>query len=130
MPLAEAIPFIIKVLAKSMDTSLSPDKVELATVTREPDSGKVGWVGWGIVVVGEAAGPPCVWFGLDESAAGRTAVPVTTCAGDSQQDSAVGSRPNVTALIHPARSEGVEKWTSGRRGHLQPVAAGWVAGSG
>ncbi|GLC45401.1 protein with putative role during mitosis [Pleodorina starrii] len=41
LPLSEAIPFIIKVLAKSMDTSLTPDKVELATVTREPDSGKV-----------------------------------------------------------------------------------------
>ncbi len=39
--MAEAIPFIIKVLAKSMDTSLAPDKVELATLTRDDASGKV-----------------------------------------------------------------------------------------
>ncbi|EFJ50665.1 20S proteasome alpha subunit C [Volvox carteri f. nagariensis] len=41
LPMSEAIPFIIKVLAKSMDTSLTPDKVELATVTRDPGSGEV-----------------------------------------------------------------------------------------
>ena len=39
-PRAQAIPLVIKVLAKSMDTSLSPDKVELATLTRDA-SGKV-----------------------------------------------------------------------------------------
>lgn len=39
--MAEAIPLVIKVLSKSMDTSLASDKVELATVTRDPVSGKV-----------------------------------------------------------------------------------------
>ncbi len=43
LPLSDAIRFIIKVLSKSMDTSLAPDKVELATVTRDEASGKVGW---------------------------------------------------------------------------------------
>lgn len=42
LPLSDAIRFIIKVLSKSMDTSLSPDKVELSTVTRDEASGQVG----------------------------------------------------------------------------------------
>lgn len=36
----EAVPLVIKVLSKSMDSSLSGEKVELATLTRD-DSGKV-----------------------------------------------------------------------------------------
>lgn len=39
--MAEAIPLIIKVLSKSMDTSLAVDKVELSTITRDPATGKV-----------------------------------------------------------------------------------------
>ena len=39
--LDEAIATAIKVLAKSMDTSLAADKVELATLTRDPSSGKI-----------------------------------------------------------------------------------------
>ena len=35
------MPLVIKVLAKTMDTSLSPDKVELSTLTRDPATGKV-----------------------------------------------------------------------------------------
>jgi 20S proteasome subunit alpha 3 len=34
------VPLVIKVLSKSMDSSLSGEKVELATLTRD-DSGKV-----------------------------------------------------------------------------------------
>ncbi len=41
----KALPLVIKVLAKTMDTSLSPDKVELATLTRDAATGKVGR-GW------------------------------------------------------------------------------------
>ena len=37
----QALPLVIKVLAKTMDTSLSPDKVELSTLTRDEASGKV-----------------------------------------------------------------------------------------
>jgi 20S proteasome subunit alpha 3 len=37
----QVIPLIIKVLSKSMDSSLAPDKVELATVTRSAETGKV-----------------------------------------------------------------------------------------
>jgi hypothetical protein len=36
------MPQVIKVLAKTMDTSLSPDKVELSTLTRDVTTGKVG----------------------------------------------------------------------------------------
>lgn len=36
----QALPQVIKILSKTMDTSLSPDKVELATLTRDA-SGKV-----------------------------------------------------------------------------------------
>lgn len=39
--MAEAVPLIIKVLSKSMDTSLAPDKVELSTVTRDAATGEV-----------------------------------------------------------------------------------------
>lgn len=31
------MPLVIKVLAKTMDTSLSPDKVELSTLTKDGD---------------------------------------------------------------------------------------------
>eukprot|EP00798_Chlamydomonas_sp_ICE-L_P025282 gene25282-10935_t len=41
LSMAEAIPLIVKVLAKSMDTSLTSDKVELATVTRDAEAGKM-----------------------------------------------------------------------------------------
>ncbi|MEW5301564.1 MAG: hypothetical protein WDW36_004417 [Sanguina aurantia] len=40
LPLSEAVPLLIKVLAKSMDTSLAVDKVELSTLSRDA-SGKV-----------------------------------------------------------------------------------------
>lgn len=39
--LDEAIAIGIKVLAKTMDTSLAADKVELATLTRDPSNGKI-----------------------------------------------------------------------------------------
>lgn len=39
--IAEALPQVIKVLAKTMDTSLSPDKVELSTLTRDEATGQV-----------------------------------------------------------------------------------------
>jgi 20S proteasome subunit alpha 3 len=39
----QAIPLAIKVLAKTMDTSLSPDKVELSTLTRDEAAEKVGY---------------------------------------------------------------------------------------
>lgn len=39
--MSEAIPFVIKVLAKSMDTSLATDKVELATITGGADGAEV-----------------------------------------------------------------------------------------
>jgi hypothetical protein len=38
---SEGIPGLIKVLSKSMDSSLTSDKVELATVTRDEATGKV-----------------------------------------------------------------------------------------
>lgn len=42
---AEGIAALIKVLAKSMDSSLSVDKVEVATITRDEATGKVStWV--------------------------------------------------------------------------------------
>ena len=37
----EATKLIVRVLSKTMDSSLSPDKVELATVTRHPTSGQI-----------------------------------------------------------------------------------------
>lgn len=37
----QAMHLVIKVLAKTMDTSLSPDKVELSTLTRDAATGKV-----------------------------------------------------------------------------------------
>lgn len=40
LPLSEAVPLLIKVLAKSMDTSLAVDKVEISTLSRDA-SGKV-----------------------------------------------------------------------------------------
>lgn len=41
-PLApQAVPLIMKVLSKSMDSSLTTDKVELATVTRDEATGQV-----------------------------------------------------------------------------------------
>lgn len=40
-PMSEVVPLIVKVLSKSMDTSLSPDKVELSTITRDPVTGAV-----------------------------------------------------------------------------------------
>ncbi|GBF97445.1 proteasome subunit alpha type-4 [Raphidocelis subcapitata] len=39
----EAVSLMVKVLAKSMDSSLAVDKVELATVTRDEASGKVSF---------------------------------------------------------------------------------------
>lgn len=39
--LSEAIPMIIRILSKSMDSSLTTDKVELATITRNESSSKV-----------------------------------------------------------------------------------------
>jgi len=41
--LAEALPLIIKVLSKSMDTSLATDKVELSTLTRDEATGKINY---------------------------------------------------------------------------------------
>eukprot|EP00200_Dunaliella_tertiolecta_P016039 CAMPEP_0202408692 /NCGR_PEP_ID=MMETSP1128-20130828/15353_1 /ASSEMBLY_ACC=CAM_ASM_000463 /TAXON_ID=3047 /ORGANISM="Dunaliella tertiolecta, Strain CCMP1320" /LENGTH=253 /DNA_ID=CAMNT_0049013899 /DNA_START=1 /DNA_END=762 /DNA_ORIENTATION=+ len=41
MTVAEALPMVIKVLAKSMDTPLAVDKIELATLTRDEATGKV-----------------------------------------------------------------------------------------
>jgi hypothetical protein len=38
---SDGIPSLIKVLSKSMDSSLTSDKVELATVTRDEATGKV-----------------------------------------------------------------------------------------
>jgi 20S proteasome alpha/beta subunit len=41
LPLSEAVPLVVKVLAKVMDTSLATDKVELSTVSRNA-AGQVG----------------------------------------------------------------------------------------
>lgn len=41
VPVSEGISTIIKVLSKSMDSSLTVDKVELATITRDASTGKV-----------------------------------------------------------------------------------------
>ena len=42
LPLAQAIKLVVKVLSKTMDsTTLSPDKVELATLSRDEDAGQV-----------------------------------------------------------------------------------------
>jgi hypothetical protein len=41
LQVSDGIPSLIKVLSKSMDSSLTSDKVELATVTRDEASGKV-----------------------------------------------------------------------------------------
>lgn len=41
LPLSEVVPLLVKVLSKSMDSSLSADKVELATLTRDEASGEV-----------------------------------------------------------------------------------------
>lgn len=41
MTMAEAVPLIVKVLSKSMDTSLTSDKVELSTVTRDAETGEI-----------------------------------------------------------------------------------------
>ena len=41
LALADAVPLIVKVLAKSMDSSLSADKVELATLRRDEASSEV-----------------------------------------------------------------------------------------
>lgn len=41
LPVADAVKLLVKVLAKSMDSSLAADKVELATVTRDEASGRV-----------------------------------------------------------------------------------------
>jgi hypothetical protein len=41
LQVAEGIQSLIKVLSKSMDSSLTVEKVELATVTRDDASGKV-----------------------------------------------------------------------------------------
>jgi hypothetical protein len=38
---SDGIPTLIKVLSKSMDSSLTSDKVELATITRDEATGKV-----------------------------------------------------------------------------------------
>jgi hypothetical protein len=38
LTIAEALPLLIKVLAKTMDTSLSPEKVELSTLTKDGDT--------------------------------------------------------------------------------------------
>jgi hypothetical protein len=43
---ADGIQTLIKVLSKSMDSSLTVEKVELATVTRDDAAGKVRAVGW------------------------------------------------------------------------------------
>ena len=37
----DAVPLVIKVLSKSMDSSLTAEKVELATLTRDEASGAV-----------------------------------------------------------------------------------------
>ena len=42
MQVSDGIPTLIKVLSKSMDSSLTSDKVELATVMRDEATGKVG----------------------------------------------------------------------------------------
>lgn len=41
--MGDAVKLLVKVLAKSMDSSLSADKVELATVTRDQGTGKVSF---------------------------------------------------------------------------------------
>lgn len=43
LPVEEAVNLMVKVLAKSMDSSLAVDKVELATVTRDDATGKVSF---------------------------------------------------------------------------------------
>jgi hypothetical protein len=42
-PAQDAVPLIIKVLSKSMDSSLTGEKVELATLTRDEASGAVSF---------------------------------------------------------------------------------------
>jgi len=39
--LAEAVPLLVRVLSKAMDTSLAVDKVEIATLSKDPATGKV-----------------------------------------------------------------------------------------
>jgi hypothetical protein len=41
LQVSDGIPSLIKVLSKSMDSSLTSDKVELATITRDEATGKV-----------------------------------------------------------------------------------------
>ena len=41
LPVGDAVKLLVKVLAKSMDSSLAADKVELATLTRDAASGRV-----------------------------------------------------------------------------------------
>lgn len=41
LTMAEAVPLVIKVLSKSMDQALTPDKVEMSTITRDAASGRV-----------------------------------------------------------------------------------------
>ena len=41
MTLDEAVALAIRVLSKSMDSSLSPEKVEMCTLARNDDTGKV-----------------------------------------------------------------------------------------
>lgn len=36
-----AVPMMARVLAKSMDTALTSDKVEMATIFKSPDTGEV-----------------------------------------------------------------------------------------
>jgi len=38
----QALPMVIKVLSKSMDTPLAVDKIEIATLTRDATTGQVG----------------------------------------------------------------------------------------
>jgi hypothetical protein len=41
LPCLQAVPLLVKVLAKSMDTSLATDKIEISTLTRDESTGKV-----------------------------------------------------------------------------------------
>jgi hypothetical protein len=52
---AEGVQTLIKVLSKSMDSSLTVDKVELATITRDDAASKVG-TGDGLMLGGYKRG--------------------------------------------------------------------------
>lgn len=56
LPAPQAIKLVVKVLSKTMDsTTLSPEKVELATLSRDEDAGQVGT---GLHSLGSICGSP------------------------------------------------------------------------